>query len=137
MALHVKHIEVHHIAGPDAQRSRQFVQRDLGALGAVDAAQVDHQLVVKEHPHIIVAMERKARAGDIFEAGVDLYGEVIVVFVALVAEERAVNGEKPVGWSAVGGQGGVDDPIAFPVRLHGKGFGGGLVYAWGIVEKTR
>ena len=57
------------------------------------------------------------------------------MFVALVAEERAVNGEKPVGWSAVGGQGGVDDPIAFPVRLHGKGFGGGLVYAGGIVEK--
>lgn len=72
----------------------------ISALSALwTPAQVDHQLVVKEHPHIIVAMERKARAGDIFEAGVDLYGEVIVVFVALVAEERAVNGEKPVGWT--------------------------------------
>lgn len=135
MALHVKHIEVHHIAGrmPSVPASSSSAISALSALWT--PPQVDHQLVVKEHPHIIVAMERKARAGDIFEAGVDLYGEVIVVFVALVAEERAVNGEKPVGWSAVGGQGGVDDPIAFPVRLHGKGFGGGLVYAGGIVEK--
>ena len=43
------------------------------------AADIHHQLVVDEHPHIVVAQEFKVLARHVFEGGLDLHGKAVVV----------------------------------------------------------
>ena len=71
----------------------QGVQVDTGAGSAVDAAQVDDQLVVDENPDVVVTGEAEGLPGLVGEHRRQLHREMVVVDVALVAPALAVDGE--------------------------------------------
>ena len=54
------------------------IEDDLAAHDAVHAADVDHELVVDEDPHVVVAAELEDLAAAVRELGVDLGGEAKV-----------------------------------------------------------
>jgi hypothetical protein len=60
----------------------------------VHAAEVDRELLVDEHPDVVVAGEVELLAALVLEPVADLAREVEVLDVALVAEAEAVQGEE-------------------------------------------
>src|SRR5436190_23069805 len=55
------------------------------------AAQIDHQLIRDEYPHVVVTGKRKDLSPAVNERGVRLQGEVIVAWEAFVAEQLVVD----------------------------------------------
>jgi hypothetical protein len=68
------------------------VQGDAAALGAVDAAEVDGELLVDEDPDVVVPGEVELLSALVFEPVADLAREVEVLGVALVRRSRGRSG---------------------------------------------
>ena len=64
------------------------------ALGLVNAAQIDRELAVDEHPDVVVSGESEGFTALVAKAGRYLDGEVIVVRLPFVAEKLIVDGEE-------------------------------------------
>ncbi len=76
VALGVEDIERIDLTGVEAE----VVELDAHAGVPVYAADVDRQLLVDEHPDVVVTREREGLTAAVLEAGVDLGREVEVVY---------------------------------------------------------
>ena len=85
LAFGVEYVEGVGLALGEPERVEVHGSEFLGVL----PTDIDHQAVVDEHPHVVVAVEFKVLAGHVFELRLDLHGEPEVV-VALVAAQGIV-----------------------------------------------
>ena len=59
------------------------IQIDSAFHRAVATTDIDHQAVVDEHPHIVIAAELEVLALDVLELGVNFHRETVIVLAAL------------------------------------------------------
>src|SRR5262249_36091150 len=103
MALVLEDVQLIGAASNEAEGGGIIGQVDRLRLRAVDASQVDAELLIEEDEDVVIPRKRELLPRLVREEGVKLAGEAVVVPLVLISQQRIVDGEPVAGICGKGG----------------------------------